>query len=395
MAAVPTIVEASVATIRNRGGDVGVEGGTLERNLRHGIADAVERWFDGEPSERLDLHFAFGRAQARAGRSLDEMLAVYRAAGQKAWRALTRVGTEQAVPPADLYQLAELGFACLDEISTQAAAGFTEEDAHRSGAARSRRSELVQVLLEEPPPAAEVLARAAAEAGVTLGESIACFAGPAEDQDSFARAARDSFPLVRRGSAFAGLLLDPGAPGRRATLAATAARVGVTIALGPALAPAQAALSMRRALALLELDREGLLPPHARLLLAEEHGVELLLSADRPLAREVCARLLAPLQEVTSVSMRASLAATLEAWLRTPGQRKAVAHALGVHPQTVRYRMGRLRELFGEALEDPGRRFELALALRLRRVSEADAQSSGVVYAALRPPSTRNVEAVT
>jgi DNA-binding PucR family transcriptional regulator len=35
-----------------------------------------------------------------------------------------------------------------------------------------------------------------------------------------------------------------------------------------------------------------------------------------------------------------------------------------VHPQTVRYRVRQLRELFGEALEEPDGRFELALALR-------------------------------
>jgi DNA-binding PucR family transcriptional regulator len=35
-----------------------------------------------------------------------------------------------------------------------------------------------------------------------------------------------------------------------------------------------------------------------------------------------------------------------------------------VHPQTVRYRMRQLRDLFGERLEDPDSRFELALALR-------------------------------
>ena len=42
-----------------------------------------------------------------------------------------------------------------------------------------------------------------------------------------------------------------------------------------------------------------------------------------------------------------------------------MARALHVHPQAVRYRMVKPRELFGEALEDPDRRFELELALRL------------------------------
>jgi len=45
---------------------------------------------------------------------------------------------------------------------------------------------------------------------------------------------------------------------------------------------------------------------------------------------------------------------------------QAVAAELDVHPQTVRYRLRQLRELFGDALEDPEGRFELALALRAR-----------------------------
>ncbi len=40
-----------------------------------------------------------------------------------------------------------------------------------------------------------------------------------------------------------------------------------------------------------------------------------------------------------------------------------MAAALDVHPQTVRYRLGRLRELFGDQLDDPAARLEIALAL--------------------------------
>jgi DNA-binding PucR family transcriptional regulator len=61
---------------------------------------------------------------------------------------------------------------------------------------------------------------------------------------------------------------------------------------------------------------------------------------------------------------RDRLVVTLRAWLDQPGQVQAVAAALDVHPQTVRYRLKQLRELFGERLEDPEARFELALALR-------------------------------
>jgi DNA-binding PucR family transcriptional regulator len=42
-----------------------------------------------------------------------------------------------------------------------------------------------------------------------------------------------------------------------------------------------------------------------------------------------------------------------------------------VHPQTVRYRLGRLRELFGEQLDDPQHRVELELALRAEGAFDA------------------------
>ena len=50
---------------------------------------------------------------------------------------------------------------------------------------------------------------------------------------------------------------------------------------------------------------------------------------------------------------RERLAETLLSWLRHWGQRAPVAAELGIHPQTVGYRAAQLRELFGDALEDP------------------------------------------
>ena len=44
-----------------------------------------------------------------------------------------------------------------------------------------------------------------------------------------------------------------------------------------------------------------------------------------------------------------------------------MAAQLHVHPQSVRYRLGKLRELLGEELDRADGRFELELALRLKR----------------------------
>ncbi|MGH2953674.1 MAG: helix-turn-helix domain-containing protein, partial [Solirubrobacterales bacterium] len=67
------------------------------------------------------------------------------------------------------------------------------------------------------------------------------------------------------------------------------------------------------------------------------------------------------------------LADTLRAWLDHHGEVAKVASELHVHPQTVRYRLGRLRERFGDALDDPAARFELSLALRARQTENRPA----------------------
>ena len=90
-----------------------------------------------------------------------------------------------------------------------------------------------------------------------------------------------------------------------------------------------------------------------------------MLQADAVLAREFALARLAPLAELRPAP-RERLTESLTAWLDCQGRVDETARALDVHPQTVRYRLNQLREVFGSALDDPQARFELALALRVR-----------------------------
>jgi len=91
--------------------------------------------------------------------------------------------------------------------------------------------------------------------------------------------------------------------------------------------------------------------------------VDVLLASDEQLAADLAEHALAPLHGLPA-NRRARLHETLGAWLDAHGDVRQAAEALHVHTQTVRYRMNQLRELFGEALDEPGARLELALALR-------------------------------
>ncbi len=243
--AIPAIVDVAVEAICARQDGPGVSRRALERNVRLGLIDAVDRWFEPGRPDASDLHFALGRAQARAGRSLDELMGFYRLAGQTMWRHVARKGTEHGVRPEDLYRLAETGFGCVDEISTQAAAGFADEHSHRSGAAHSRRSEFVGLLLRDPQPPPEVLREAAVTAGVALAPRVALFTGPGEMYEQLARSARDQTVLAPHQGEFVGALFDPDGPDRRDRLRVAAERTGTRLALGPAVELARAAREPR------------------------------------------------------------------------------------------------------------------------------------------------------
>jgi DNA-binding PucR family transcriptional regulator len=77
---------------------------------------------------------------------------------------------------------------------------------------------------------------------------------------------------------------------------------------------------------------------------------------------------LAPLARLRP-GQRDRIAETLLAWLQSGENAAEVAQRIHVHPQTVRYRLRQIHELFGDQLRDPDRRFELQLALRLRQLT--------------------------
>jgi purine catabolism regulator len=62
---------------------------------------------------------------------------------------------------------------------------------------------------------------------------------------------------------------------------------------------------------------------------------------------------------------KGNLVATLRAYLET-GEQQQAAQRLRVHPNTLRYRLDRIREISGVDLEDPETRLNLAVALRVQ-----------------------------
>lgn len=68
---------------------------------------------------------------------------------------------------------------------------------------------------------------------------------------------------------------------------------------------------------------------------------------------------------------RSELEATLAAYLATGGSIVQAAAGLHVHTSTLKYRLGRIRQVLGRDLAEPEVRFNLELAIRARRVLAA------------------------
>jgi PucR-like helix-turn-helix protein len=382
--------------------------GTFGQMVRLGVEVALGRFMDmvADPAADVkrarDTYVNLGRGEFHAGRSLDALLAAYRVGARVAWRRFVEAGSAGGLPPEAMYSLGEAIFAYIDEISAESADGYAEEQSAAAGESQRRRRRLVRLLAQDPPPAQEAIRTAAQAAAWALPQQVAALVA-AEADTSAGAGAGGAPPGGSRGEAVPGeeiveaiatrlarrlgpgaiggaaggfacvFVPDPDAPGRRRQIKAAVGAVSgdnvgsgaggapEVVALGPTVPWHRAATSLRRATAAFRLVADK---PASGLVVADDHLATLLLSADPGLAKDLAASRLAPLADLPA-GPRARLTETLRAWLDRPGQVQAVAAELGVHPQTVRYRLRQLRELFGTRLEDPEARFELGLALRV------------------------------
>src|SRR4051812_1552524 len=374
--------------------------GTFAQMVRLGVEVALGRFMDmiadptADVTRARDTYVNLGRGEFHAGRSLDALLAAYRVGARLAWRRFVEAGKDAGLPAEALFSLGEAMFAYIDEISAESADGYAEEQSVAAGESQRRRRRLVRLLAQDPPPAPQAIRTGAQAATWPLPKRVAVLvAADTPEAGTPQPDARDgeavpgeeiseatATRLARRigvgaiGGAAGGLACvfvpDPDAPGRRRQIAAALGEQPSTgpdggppaiLSLGPSVPSAHAAGSLRRAAAAYRLAATGRIP--GGLVVAEDHLATLLLAADRGLAADLAASRLAPLATLAD-GPRARLTETLRAWLDRPGQVQAVAAELDVHPQTVRYRIKQLRDLFGDRLEDPEARFELGLALR-------------------------------
>jgi hypothetical protein len=335
-------------TIRNAvqlalGGFLSLAGGRRGSDPRTPAAPAVEGAYQ------------LGRGEARSGRTTEALLAAYRIGARVSWHQLSTAAVASGMPPDTVASFAGLVFAYIDELSAASVAGHTDE-LDTTGRVRQRLLERIAHHLLSG--ASETAVSSAAErADWALPTTLTALIVPeaqvrpvlSELSPRTLQAA--DLPDLDEGA----LLLVPDAHGRgrQALLRAIDSRGSVA---GPPRPWLEVRASYDRAMRARSLGLTGD---------TDAHLSELVLRADAAALADLRAEALAPLADLRPASAE-KLADTLRAWLLHHGRRDEIAAALFVHPQTVRYRMSQLRELYGDRLEDPDEVLTLTIALALR-----------------------------
>lgn len=170
----PLVAAHTVTTIT---GEVPAYSGTLTGQMREKIENAVrialgtflqliERAGAADPStplsRALEAAYALGAGEARAGRSMDSLLAAYRVGARVAWREVSTTTVRSGLSAETVAEFAELMFAYIDELSAASVAGHSDELANVGRARRRDLDRLTQQLLAGEPE--EVLRRSAERA---------------------------------------------------------------------------------------------------------------------------------------------------------------------------------------------------------------------------------------
>lgn len=314
-----------------------------------------------------------GRRHRDQGQDITGLLAAYRIGGTVAWRHVIEATIGLGIDLESVPALAGAVFAAVDQLSTASLRGFLAAQSEETHTRNRLRDELATLLLSDRCDSATVTA-AARRAGWTLPDHATVVLVDPDHEVARVLLGRlgDSCLQVRRRDALIAIVPDPSGPGRRSWLASTLAGAGAVVGATVALTQLPASLGLaERATRLHHRQRfEG--GP----LFVDEHLAALVVHHDEHLLDALRRSCLQPLADV-SPSTRARLEETLTSWLLHMGNQKAVAGQLHIHPQTVRYRLGQLRGLFGAALDDPATRAALVLALAWSSAGHGPAAADG------------------
>jgi hypothetical protein len=344
--------------------------GPYGRTLCSGVERALSGFFTWlvTPDAPLDdICRKLGEFEAYEGRQLDTLLSAYRVGTQTSWRRVMALHRRHDLPPATVSELADALFAYMEELASLSQTGYLQAKARANPELEAGRRRLLRLILAGHPAPRDLIGEYAEPAAWAIPERVTLVA--LRPGAPIIRTLLDDDLLADLDAAEPHLLIPgPLTAARRRMLeravAESTAAVGLTVRL------ASAADSLRWARQTLGLMHAGIIDdgPVAE---CADHLVTLRLAADGPLIEQIARRQLAKMGHLTD-RQRERLTETLRVWLCTRGTAAQVGDDLGVHPQTVRYRMRQIEQILGDDLADPDARFALEVVLRARELGAPD-----------------------
>ncbi|MEU5993412.1 helix-turn-helix domain-containing protein [Spirillospora sp. NPDC047418] len=342
----------------------GDDGGEYAKRVERTVADTVAFFVDSvdhpnaDARQLTELYLRLGEEEARQGRSLGALQNAMRVSSQVACRRFIKDAYRLGWSRETLSRLTDSLFMLLARVADAAAQGYARQQGQLATERERRRERLRDLLVAEPPPAAETITELAVAARWEPPRSIALVALPAGAPGG----ARILPPgVLADWDAPVPFLVvpDPEGPGQD-RLWPVLRRLG-TAAIGPTVPLGQGAVSLRWARHALTLAERGLLPRDAPVRCADHIASLAALAADE-LIGATAEAVLGPLLELPP-ARRQPLAETLLTYLECGDNAVIAAERLHIHEQTVRYRLRRIAELTGGRFTQVDGRLDLMLML--------------------------------
>ncbi|MEV6415272.1 helix-turn-helix domain-containing protein [Kribbella sp. NPDC051718] len=346
----------------------GPMGAKIEGAVQLALGGFLRLASSGDPgtplAPALEGAYILGRGEARSGRTMDALLAAYRVGARVSWRELSRTAVEAGLSADTLAKFAELVFAYIDELSAASVSGHTDELA-TTGRVRERYlQELALGLLHGDSP--EQLTARAERADWEPPRTLTAVILPSAHVRSMLgaldpRTLRPEADLPElqeeEDTSETAVLLVPDSEGSTRLSLLRNLR-GYQAYVGPPQPWMTVRTSYLRALR----ARDLLTAEPDEPVDTERHLTTFVVTADPAALEDLRRQILAPFADLRPATAD-RLTETLREWLLHLGRRDEVAAALHIHPQTVRYRMGQIRDLYGARLDDPQVVLALTIAL--------------------------------
>jgi hypothetical protein len=361
------VAHEMTAEVRSRISEYnGKPSGRREKLIALAATAAMEQFLDILEGKSMstartqELFRKMGYGSAFEGHSADALHGAMQIAMLLAWRRLREVAVSSNIPGVLLVRLIDLMLAYTEALCEQVTLGYASASRALDRDPDHARTRLAQALLAGSSTLSLSEESIKAEWPLPAHYVVAVVQWPESDAMPLARAANHPLlSLTERGVTFVIAPADAASP-----LASSLADDDAVLrsAISPVVDVTGVPDAARWAERALTLASQGVLAD-ARVIACEDHLATLWLHAEPRLRDELVQSELEPLLAQPSNS-RDVLSQTMLTWLTMRHSASALSKELDVHPQTVRYRLKRITEMFGPSVDDPDKSFLLTMLLR-------------------------------